>query len=186
LAVSFLGLMLLCLWRGRLRWIGLPLALAVNLWPRPAAPDVWISSDGGAAAVRTGKTAAPTRPKVRRFALDLWMRRRGLAEGEGAFACRRYVCEPTRALPVRLINAYGRKAPSNLDRLCAAADVVVLRGTPGTPPAGCGHSLLLTGADFSRGGSAELYRRADGAWRIVWAQDLRGRRPWTKISDNGE
>lgn len=184
LAASFLGLMLLCLWRGRLRWIGLPLALAVNLWPRPAAPDIWISSDGGAAAVRVSKTAAPTRPEVRRFALDLWIRRRGLEEGEGAFACSRYVCEPTRVLPTRLINAYGLKVPNDLDRLCAAAEVVVLRGTPRTPPAGCGNALLLTGADFSRGGSAELYRRPDG-WKIVWAQDLRGRRPWTRISDSG-
>jgi competence protein ComEC len=38
---------------------------------------------------------------------------------------------------------------------------------------------VLTGADFAAGGSAELTRRADGGWRIVWAQDLRGRRPWT-------
>jgi len=44
---------------------------------------------------------------------------------------------------------------------------------------------VLTGADFRRGGSAELYRVGTG-WRIVWAQDLRGRRPWTAgPSDNG-
>ncbi|HEX5262413.1 MAG TPA: hypothetical protein VFW13_02740 [Phenylobacterium sp.] len=24
-----------------------------------------------------------------------------------------------------------------------------------------------------------LYRNASGKWRIVWAQDLCGRRPWT-------
>ena len=117
LTVSFLGLMLLCLWKGRLRWIGLPLAFAVNLWPRPAAPDVWLSSDGGAAAVRDAGTAIPTRPDVRRFALDLWMRRRGLAEGEGGFSCSRYVCTPTRPLPVRLVNAYSVKTPANLDAL---------------------------------------------------------------------
>lgn len=186
LAVSFLGLMLLCLWSGRLRWIGLPLALAVNLWPRPAAPDVWISSDGGAAAVRDGKLAVPTRPDVRRFALDLWMRRRGLAEGEAGFSCRRYVCAPVRPQPVRLINAYGLKAPANLDDLCRAADVVALRGDPGLPPAACSRTLLLTRADFTRGGSAELYRQADGGWRVVWAQDVRGRRPWTGVSDTGE
>jgi competence protein ComEC len=38
--------------------------------------------------------------------------------------------------------------------------------------------VLLTGEDFARRGSAELYRRPDG-WRIVWAQPLRGVRPWS-------
>jgi competence protein ComEC len=38
---------------------------------------------------------------------------------------------------------------------------------------------VLTGADFRRGGAAELYRDGPGRWRVVWAQDLRGRRPWT-------
>ena len=183
--MSFLGLVLLCLWKGRLRWIGLPLAFAVNLWPRPAAPDIWISSDGGAAAVREGRAAAPTRPDVRRFALDLWMRRRGLSEGEAAFACRRYVCTATRPLPVRLVNAYGLKTPVDLEALCRSADVVVLRGEPAAAAPACARTLLLTGRDFAKGGAAELYRR-DGAWSVVWAQDLRGTRPWTTINGNGE
>jgi competence protein ComEC len=185
LAVSFLGLMLLCLWRGRLRWVGLPMALAVNLWPRPAAPDIWVSSDGGAAAVREGEAAVSTRPDVRRFALDLWMRRRGLSEAQAGFSCSRYVCTPSRPMPVRLVNAYGLKVPANLDALCGAADVVVLRGQPQQPAPQCARTLLLTGSDFARGGSAELYRR-DGGWRVGWAQDLRGRRPWTAISGSGE
>ena len=185
LVVSFLGLMLLCLWKGRLRWIGLPLALAVNLWPRPAAPDVWISSDGGAAAVREGRAAAPTRPDVRRFALDLWMRRRGLSEGEAAFTCRRYICTGARPLPVRLANAYGLRTPPDLDSLCRSADVVALRGAPPATPSGCASTLLLTGRDFAIGGAAELYRR-NGGWRVVWAQDLRGTRPWTTINGSGE
>jgi competence protein ComEC len=54
LALAFVGLMLLCLWRGRLRWLGAPLALAVALWPRPAPPDAWIAPDGTTAAVRQG------------------------------------------------------------------------------------------------------------------------------------
>ena len=41
----FLGLLWLCLWKGPLRWLGLPLALAVNLAPKPVTPDVWVSGD---------------------------------------------------------------------------------------------------------------------------------------------
>jgi competence protein ComEC len=83
-----------------------------------------------------------------------------------------------------LVNAFGLKVPPDLDGLCRSADVVVLRGTPATVPPACAGALLLTGRDFAAGGAAELYRR-DGRWRVVWAQNLRGARPWTKISGSG-
>jgi competence protein ComEC len=38
---------------------------------------------------------------------------------------------------------------------------------------------VLTGADFAEGGSAELFRQPDGSWKALWANKLRGRRPWT-------
>ena len=46
-------------------------------------------------------------------------------------------------------------------------------------PDACPAPLVLTGVDFAKGGSVELYRQAAGRWRAVWAQELRGRRPWT-------
>ncbi|MET0272825.1 MAG: ComEC/Rec2 family competence protein, partial [Phenylobacterium sp.] len=42
LPAAFLGLLWLCLWRGRLRWAGLPFALAVLLVPKPTPPDAWV------------------------------------------------------------------------------------------------------------------------------------------------
>src|ERR1700734_3167960 len=51
LAVSYLGILFICLWRGHLRWIGLPLAAAVAFWPRPPAPVIWVASDGADAAL---------------------------------------------------------------------------------------------------------------------------------------
>ncbi|MBC7669150.1 MAG: hypothetical protein H7236_12055, partial [Gemmatimonadaceae bacterium] len=41
--------------------------------------------------------------------------------------------------------------------------------------------IVLDATDFAVGGAAELYRR-DGGWWIVWAQPLRGVRPWTGVS----
>jgi competence protein ComEC len=38
---------------------------------------------------------------------------------------------------------------------------------------------VLSARDFERGGSAEFYRQPSGRWRVVWAQPLRGDRPWT-------
>lgn len=178
LAVSFLGLMLLCLWRGPLRWLGLPMAMVVALWPKPAPPDLWIADDGSAVAVREGKQAVLPRPKARRFAADLWARRRGLESVEATelqFTCNRSWC-----LPVDGSVAIWamRKAPSDAQAaiLCEAADVVVFRSE--APWGGCPGKVVLSRADFARGGAAELWRVGKD-WRVVWTQDLRGRRPWT-------
>jgi competence protein ComEC len=183
LVVAFLGLMLLCLWRGRLRWIGAPLALAVALWPRPDAPDAWIAADGATAAVRSGDAAVLLRTDAKRFGAELWARRRGLTPATWSlYACDKRICAPEPGAPVRLSLVWGRKTPDaeTLSGLCVRSEVVVIRGAapPRTPPL-CADTVLLAAEDFARGGAAELYRRSDG-WRIVWAQPLRGDRPWSR------
>jgi competence protein ComEC len=186
LPAAFLGLLWVCLWRGPLRLLGLPFALAVAVIPRPAAPDAWVSADGAAVAVRAARQAILFRPDVKLFGAELWSRRRGLdpLESEGArdaaYECDRQSCAPGAAAPVRLAAAWNLKrplAPGRLEWICGRAEVVVLRDD--FRPESCDAPLVLTGADFRRGGAAELYRRPDGRWRVVWAQDLRGRRPWT-------
>jgi competence protein ComEC len=186
LPVAFLGLLWLCLWKGPLRWAGLPFALAISLWPKPAAPDVWVASDGAAVAVRRGEAAVLLRPDVKLFGAELWARRRGLDPGGGeaargaAFDCDHWSCAAKPAAPIRLAAAWNLKTPlkpGRLSAICGTAELVVLRNE--FRPGDCAAPLVLTGADFARGGSAELWRRRDGTWRMVWAQDLRGRRPWS-------
>lgn len=185
LPVSFLGLLFTCLWRGTLRWVGLPFALAILWAPRPPAPEAWIAADGAAVAVREGKDAVLLRPDVKLFGAELWSRRRGLtpleteADRDARFDCDHWSCAPGPRAPIRLAAAWNLRRPlkeGRLEALCAGADVVVLRND--FRPESCAAPLVLTGADFARGGSAELYRDGPG-WRIVWAQDARGRRPWT-------
>ncbi|MCY1647870.1 ComEC/Rec2 family competence protein [Caulobacter sp. SL161] len=184
LLMAFLGLMVLCLWRGRLRWIGAPLALAVALWPRPTPPDAWIAADGATAAVRSGNAAVLLRTDAKRFGAELWARRRGLESTTwNLYGCDRWICAPGRGAPVRLSLAWSRRTPDaeTLSGLCVLSDVVVVRGpAPARTPPLCADTVLLTGDDFARYGAAELYRRADG-WRIVWAQPLRGVRPWSGL-----
>ncbi len=180
LPVAFIGIMMLCLWNGRLRWVGLPLSLAVLLWPRPAAPDVWIDAEGATAAVRLERKGVLLRPEARRFGAEFWMRRRGLAEqvGDDMYICSRYTCFPGAEAPVRMAASWTRRAPK-LEALCAGSEVVVLRGKHPELPSACDGVLILDAEDFAAGGSAELYRTRQG-WRIVWAQPLRGKRPWVR------
>ena len=186
LALAFIGLMLLCLWRGRLRWVGAPLALAVALWPRPPAPDVWIAPDGTTAAVRERGQAIFLRTDARRFGAELWSRRRGLTIAPAttsalAYVCDRRTCVPSAAAPVALALSWSRAAPDDavLAALCADAEIVVLRGATASKPAACRDRIVLDAADFAAHGAAELYRRK-GEWWIVWAQPLRGDRDWTR------
>ncbi|MDB5418628.1 MAG: ComEC/Rec2 family protein [Phenylobacterium sp.] len=186
LAAAFLGILWLCLWKGPLRWLGLPLAMAVSLVPKPAAPDVWVSSDGAAVAVRSAKDAILFRPDVKLFGAELWARRRGLDPSGGqalrelAYDCDHWSCAPRPGAPVKLAAAWNLKRPlepGRLEALCASAEVVVLRDD--FPAGVCPGKRVLTGADFERGGSVELLRQPGGRWTATWARDLRGRRPWS-------
>jgi competence protein ComEC len=192
LPVSMVGILMICLWRGPMRLLGLPLALAVNLWPRPPAPQIWLAGNGGAAAIRDGKTAVLMRPQVQMFAADLWARRRGLtiaadpkAASATRFKCDRKSCLPRPTTRPAVAGWWWKSSPSvqQLSALCAAAEVVVVRGAIDEPSSACAGRTLLAGGDFARGGAAELYRRPDGGWRVVWSQPLRGVRPWTAKTD---
>ena len=185
LPAAFLGVLWVCLWRGRLRWAGLPLAFAVNLAPRPPAPDAWAAADGAAVAVRQDKAAVLFRPDVKRFAADLWARRRGLtatadeAPRDALYACDRWACVPRQGAATPAIAAVWSRKPvesARVTALCGFAEVLVVRGE--AEAGDCPRTLVLDAGDFRRGGAVELHRTPTG-WRAVWAQDLRGRRPWS-------
>jgi competence protein ComEC len=196
LAVSYLGIIFACLWRGPLRWIGLPLSAAVALWPRPAAPVAWIAADGDDAAVVVGGQEIAMKPAARAYATQLWAQRRGFAlpadpdlAARGVFTCDRKGCFPLGATRPAIASSWMRRTPPDdrFDALCARADIVILRSLL-APPRSCGRAIVLTRADFDRLGSAEVFA-SDGGWRLVWSQPIRGRRPWTTagapVTDNG-
>jgi competence protein ComEC len=193
LPVAFIGVLWLCLWRGPLRWLGLPLALAVSLWPRPPTPTIWAASNGANAAVYAGAHPVLLRPGTGLFAAQLWMRRYGYEPPAGAdpdhdrmFACDRRSCTPRADAPVRLALWAGTKPPKAevFQRLCASAEVLMLRSPLGEGQS-CPAATVLTGQDFARGGAVEMWRAGSG-WRYRWADDERGRRPWTARPGDGE
>lgn len=190
LPIAFLGVLFCCLWRGPLRWLGLPFAAAVMIWPRPPAPDLWIG-DGGinAAWVEAGE-ARVVRPGVRQFAVDVWTRRRGLTLAEpppGQLACTRFACAPSAPGAGPLALWWGRRPPSTeqMDALCRAAPVVSVRAAVAILPPSCEGRLVLDGIDYARGGAVELWRdgpAAANSWRAVWSAEVRGDRPWSRMT----
>jgi competence protein ComEC len=191
LPIAFLGVLFCCLWRGRgrgrLRWLGLPFAAAVMLWPRDPTPDLWIG-DGGTNAAWVGDgQAVVMRPGVRQFAVDVWSRRRGLAQTDRAtdgWTCTRFACAPDETDSGPLALWWGRRAPAvaEVDALCRSAPVISVRATVARLPPSCDGRLVLDGTDYARGGAVELWRDGSG-WHAVWAAEVRGDRPWSAFGD---
>jgi competence protein ComEC len=192
LVASYFGILFVCLWRGALRWVGVPLAAAVALWPRPPAPVIWVAADGADAAVAVAGHEVALRPGIRGYSTDLWAQMHALtvpADMAGArealFDCNYWSCSPRPGVAPALGIWWTRRPPKSwrLDDLCAKSDVLVLRADV-TLPSACRDVLVLRPGDFSGGGAAELFRGPTG-WRVAWAQPIRGERPWS-ISGSGE
>ncbi len=192
LAISYLGIVFACLWRGRLRWIGIPMAFAVAVWPRPAPPLAWIASDGDEAAVAVKGQAVALKPTMRLYATQLWAQRRALAipadptiAQTALFDCDRSGCVPNGAMYPSIAAWWTKRLPKpdRLNAMCEQADILILRADVPTPDS-CRGVLVLNRLDFRRGGAAEIYPAPKG-WRLVWSQPIRGERPWT-VSDIDE
>ena len=188
LAVSYLGIVFACLWRGRLRWIGLPMAAAVALWPRPAPPIAWVASDGNDAAIVARGQEVALKPDKRAYATGLWAQRRGFtlptdaaAAQAAAFDCDRKHCAPINRTQPALAAWWSTRPPKpeQADALCDGVQILVTRAAF-DPPTACAKALVLRPDDFAKGGAAEIFRTPKG-FSIVWAQPIRGQRPWTNI-----
>ena len=189
--IAFLGILFACLWKGRLRWIGAPLAAAVLVWPRPPAPLVWIASDADDAAIAVRSVIIALKPGTRAYATELWAGRRGLtapkdpaAARDALFDCDRRGCTPKSGTYPAVGAWWSKLAPSDarLDDLCRRSEIVIIRYGFQTPSA-CAKRIVLHGEDFRQNGAAELY--ADRShWRIVWAQPIRGERPWSRVASD--
>ena len=187
LPIAFLGVLWICLWKGRMRWLGLPLAAAVLVWPRAPTPTLWIGDGGTNAAFSRDGEAVAVRPGVREFAADLWSRRRGLTlvgRPEEGWVCSRFSCAPETVAAGPAALWWGKTAPEPevLTALCRTAPVVSIRAALGALPDACARTLVLDGVDYARGGAVELWRSDDG-WRAVWTSDVRGDRPWSRVGE---
>ena len=161
---------------------------AVALWPRGAPPLAWIAADGDEAAVVDHGREIVMKPTMRAYATQLWAQHRGFdlgatpaalaADSARAFDCDRKACAPIGPVRPAIAGWWYRKGPplDRLEALCRRADILVSRAD--ISPGACPGTIVLGPADFARGGAAEVFA-SSRRWRISWAQDARGRRPWT-------
>ncbi|APG47118.1 ComEC/Rec2 family competence protein [Phaeobacter porticola] len=183
-----IGGLFLILWRGRLRWYGLPvLFVAGLLWQGAQRPPVLIAPNGGIVGVMTEDGRTLSRAKGHGYAAERWAENDGSLRSQAeAAALWPYLQRgsPTLASlpgktmslqvgsPARtLIHVINKTAAEALIR-CAAEDVIV-SAKPLSPKGDC----LVFDADALRHlGSVQM--QSDGRW--VSAQDVIGDRLWSR------
>ena len=189
LGISFIGLLWVCLVRGKVRWVGLLAAAAILWWPRVTPPDVWIDAEGGNAAIRMGDSAYVMRSKVRQYGYEQWTQHYGLKAldetvRDDNYICKGYGCAPLPQNPVRIGFWFSNKPPKadRLTELCQTSDLVIMRNPVGDWPVECAGVNRISAGDFRTLGALELTRTQKG-WAIKAAQPLRGSRYWSRSSE---
>jgi competence protein ComEC len=183
LATFAAGLVWLCLWRLRWRWLGVPvmaLGLASPAWHRP--PDLFVSGDARLVGVVVdGQMWLQRQSGASALTRDSWLRAHGLTE--------------PRALPVQGGGAGDAIACTpgacRFRRMPEGPEAVLLRGDAAA--AHCGRAALVVSAEPLRGrcpGSQVIDRFSvwrngpHAAWfdaagiRVVSDRAWRGDRPW--------
>ncbi|MGE0211842.1 MAG: ComEC/Rec2 family competence protein [Parvibaculaceae bacterium] len=178
--IMCLGVLWFCLWRGKLRLVGLPLVMAgLLLTPFTSRPDILIERSARNIAARNGDGAlSPALPRKARYAVERWL----LKDGDGAMAseaARRglWSCE------ARLCGALVRgkrlvyaMEGAPVGDLCGTADILVAdhplrRLCPDVP-------VRIDRFDVWRKGAHALWIGEDGTVTLTTAADRRGERPW--------
>ena len=176
------GLVLLCLLKSPLRWSGSVVVIAASLWAvRAPLPDVLVSSDGAALAVR----GADGRLTVHRTARDAFAVKEWLAAdgdprlpddktlGQG-FRCDGSGCI-ARLANGKLVSQVI--TPDAFEEDCRLASVVV---TSRELPGDC--KAVVIDRKLSRGNGAIALRRNGDGFAITAARPAGQDRPWARGS----
>lgn len=185
LLVATAGLVVICLFRTRLRWTGGPLIAltCVMAWMAPK-PDVLVSGAADAVAVRGSDGALSIlRIEGNPFVVREWLAADGDARAandphlKDGFACDQAGC--VAKLASGTVVAVARTPAAFADDCTRAALVVATR----QPPPGCA-ATVIDRRTLRAGGALNLRREGD-QWRIEAARPSGTERPWARAGAGG-
>jgi competence protein ComEC len=174
------GLVVLCLLKTPLRWCGAVLVVLASVWAiRAPLPDVLVSADGQALAVR----GADGRLAIRRSGRDAFAVREWLAaDGDARVATDKSLGEGFRCDAAGCIASLpdGRLvsqaiSPDAFDEDCARAAVIV---SSREAPSGC--AALGIDRKVSRASGAISVRRHGDGFEVTAGRPAGQDRPWTR------
>ncbi|MFP3383047.1 ComEC/Rec2 family competence protein [Tritonibacter sp. SIMBA_163] len=143
LPVLISGALLVLLWQGRLRWLGVvPVCIALLAWPQSQRPQVLIAADGGLIGVMTQDGRALSRARGKSFVAGIWLendgdgvdQERAFARGQGDSSARVQTFEWQGR---RFIHVIGKTGLAQLKATCLREEVIVLTVAADRPEGGC-------------------------------------------------
>lgn len=192
LAVMTLGMLWICIWRGRMRWLGMiPFALAALFIPLTPRAAVLVSDDGKLMAVRDAAGDLHFSMLGReKFVREQWTVREGnvkaaarawpAAEDKQAAAspvtCKAGYCTYTLGKTVfAFVEGQESVAPA-----CRAGASILVSAQDIRRARNCAAGAVVIGKyDLRREGAHAFYLRPDNSIDIQTVRGARGLRPWT-------
>jgi len=158
------GGLIVALWQGRGRWIGLaPLVAAGVLWAQAERPDILVEDRGMLVGVMTEAGRAMSRDRSAGFTAGVWLENDGDGAGQEQAAAR-WTGQGVRHLT-------GKRAAEAAQ--CAPAEILVLNHDP-PAPLPC---QVFAPATLRDTGAVGIWITAAGR-RIETAREMAGRRLW--------
>ena len=199
--ISVGGVIWASLVRGFGRWLGVLAGMAILLWPRSEAPDVWVDTRGENLAIRLGHSALVLRPKVKQFGFEQWLVHYNLMALNGRISNafekpsenilgKYYDCKNRYCLPLENTSDlpgfyFGKIAPKPeiLEALCQSSPIVIIRAQLSKIPEACRHTQILDTVYLGESGALEIRRnrqyRLKKTWSVKSVNSDLGQRPWS-------
>lgn len=197
------GMLLVILWQGRGRWVGLaPAVLALAIWSGAERPHLLISSTGRLAGIVMSEGRSLSRARGDGFVAGLWLENDGDLEPQAVAALRAGWRDDGAGRVAdlgqgTLWHGVGRRAAEEVASACARHAWVItpedippaLVHQPGLPvPPGAGAALAsggqggchLVGPAVLRDSGAIAFHQGASGLRIETARARQGNRPWVR------
>lgn len=173
LPILAIGALLVVLWRGRTRFLGmLPIALGAWLWIGAERPAMLVSENAALIGIMTDAGRALNKLSGGEFTAQNWLENDGdSATREASHAL--WSDDLAKGLSVRVVQG---KAATNLPFACEGAFLVVMTATPDVPPQ-ISECQIVTPETLRATGSLAIYA-AEHNPRLVTAHEITGARLW--------
>ncbi len=191
LAVVTLGMLWVCIWRTRMRWLGIvPIALAALFIPLTPRADVLVSDDGKLLAVRDATGALHFSTLTReKFVREQWTVREG--DVKATPAAWPVVADKDTASPVTCKKGYCLytldktifgfvDAQEDVAPACKAGAKILISAEDIKRARNCANDAVVIGKyDLREEGAYAFYRAQSGGVMSKTVRQERGIRPWT-------
>jgi competence protein ComEC len=187
------GVIFLCLWKGRLRWLGfVPVIVAMTLPFLASVPDLLADDSGRVVAVSDDQGHLAIRPsRAGRFVRSVWGERYGVSEEQWPRFAKNTPTAVNEALGLTcdangcVFERNGKRVliaakPEAVTAACGQVDAIVAQGEMGGR---CGDAVVIDSVRLTRDGSHALWIRREGV-RIRTAADSDGARIWNRTKES--